>query len=60
MIWMGGVVAVFLLLALVGAIYEPIAEAADAKAYPPPGKMVDVWVPAAPQLHGLWQPDGGD
>jgi pimeloyl-ACP methyl ester carboxylesterase len=42
MIWMGGVVAVFLLLALVGAIYEPIAEAADAKAYPPPGKMVDV------------------
>jgi pimeloyl-ACP methyl ester carboxylesterase len=26
----------------VGYIYEPIAEAADAKAYPPPGQMVDV------------------
>ncbi len=25
-----------------GAIYEPLAEAADAKAYPPPGQMVDV------------------
>jgi pimeloyl-ACP methyl ester carboxylesterase len=29
-------------LLLVGYIYEPIAEAADAKAYPPPGQMVDV------------------
>lgn len=29
-------------LFLVGAIYEPFAEAADAKAYPPPGQMVDV------------------
>jgi pimeloyl-ACP methyl ester carboxylesterase len=29
-------------LSLVGYIYEPIAEAADAKAYPPPGQMVDV------------------
>jgi len=29
-------------LALVGYMYEPIAEAADAKAYPPPGQMVDV------------------
>lgn len=29
-------------LLLVGYIYEPIAEAADAKAYPPPGQLVDV------------------
>jgi pimeloyl-ACP methyl ester carboxylesterase len=29
-------------LLLAGAIYEPFAEAADAKAYPPPGQMVDV------------------
>jgi pimeloyl-ACP methyl ester carboxylesterase len=29
-------------LAVVGAIYERVAEASDAKAYPPPGKMVDV------------------
>jgi pimeloyl-ACP methyl ester carboxylesterase len=27
---------------LVGYIYEPIAEAADEKAYPPPGELVDV------------------
>jgi len=27
---------------LVGYIYEPIAEAADVKAYPPPGQLVDV------------------
>jgi pimeloyl-ACP methyl ester carboxylesterase len=31
-----------LILLLVGAIYEPLAEAADAKAHPPPGKMVEV------------------
>ena len=42
MIWLGGVVAVLLVLLLVGWIYEPVAEAADAKAYPPPGQMVDV------------------
>jgi pimeloyl-ACP methyl ester carboxylesterase len=29
-------------LLLIGYIYEPIAEAADAKAYPPPGHLVDV------------------
>lgn len=29
-------------LMLVGYIYEPMAEAADAKAYPPPGQLVDV------------------
>jgi pimeloyl-ACP methyl ester carboxylesterase len=41
-IWLGGILAVLLVLILAGWIYEPIAEAADAKAYPPPGQMVDV------------------
>lgn len=40
--WLARVVLSIMVLALVGAIYEPIAEAADAKAYPPPGQMVDV------------------
>jgi pimeloyl-ACP methyl ester carboxylesterase len=40
--WLGGVLAVLLILILAGWIYEPLAEAADAKAYPPPGQMVDV------------------
>src|SRR5690349_10734568 len=39
---MGAGLAALLGLALVGYIYEPIAEAADAKAYPPPGELVDV------------------
>ena len=42
MIWLGGILAVLLLLILAGWIYEPLAEAADAKAYPPPGQLVDV------------------
>jgi pimeloyl-ACP methyl ester carboxylesterase len=42
MIWLGGILAVLLILILAGGIYEPLAEAADAKAYPPPGQMVDV------------------
>ena len=42
MIWLGGILVVLLILLLAGAIYEPLAEAADAKAYPPPGQMVDV------------------
>ena len=42
MIWLGGILAVVLILILAGWIYEPLAEAADAKAYPPPGQMVDV------------------
>jgi pimeloyl-ACP methyl ester carboxylesterase len=42
MIWLGGILAVLLILLLAGWIYEPLAEAADAKAYPPPGQMVDV------------------
>ena len=40
--WLGGGLAVLLGLALVGYIYEPFAEAADAKAYPLPGQLVDV------------------
>jgi len=40
--WLGISLASLLGLMLVGYIYEPIAEAADAKAYPPPGQMVDV------------------
>jgi pimeloyl-ACP methyl ester carboxylesterase len=42
LIWLGGILAVLLILILAGWIYEPLAEAADAQAYPPPGKMVDV------------------
>lgn len=40
--WLGGGLTVLLGLALVGYIYEPMAEAADAKTYPPPGELVDV------------------
>lgn len=42
LVWLGISLALLLGLALVGYIYEPIAEAADAKAYPPPGRLVDV------------------
>ena len=40
--WLGASLVSLVVLTLVGYIYEPIAEAADAKAYPPPGQMVDV------------------
>jgi len=40
--WLGTGLASILTLILAGTIYERIAEAADAKAYPPPGQMVDV------------------
>lgn len=40
--WLGASLTSLLGLLLVGYIYEPIAEAADAKAYPPPGQLVDV------------------
>jgi alpha-beta hydrolase superfamily lysophospholipase len=40
--WIGGVVALAVGLILTGTIYESVAEAADIKAYPPPGQMVDV------------------
>ena len=42
LVWLGRGLAVVLGLALVGYIYEPFAEAADAKAYPLPGQLVDV------------------
>jgi pimeloyl-ACP methyl ester carboxylesterase len=42
LIWLGRIVILIIGLALVGAIYEYQAEAVDAKAYPPPGKLVDV------------------
>jgi pimeloyl-ACP methyl ester carboxylesterase len=42
LIWLGRIVASIIVLALVGAVYEPIAETADTKAYPPPGQLVDV------------------
>src|SRR4051794_23263430 len=38
----GKILAVVLGLALLGAAYESVSEAADARAYPPPGQMVDV------------------
>ena len=40
--WLGGVLAGLLVLLLAGAIYESSSEAAGARAYPPPGQMVDV------------------
>lgn len=40
--WLGASPASLLGLLLVGYIYEFLAEAADAEAYPPPGHLVDV------------------
>jgi pimeloyl-ACP methyl ester carboxylesterase len=40
--WLGGMVAALLGLMLLGAGYESLAEAADVRANPPPGQMVDV------------------
>ncbi len=42
LVWLGRITASIIGLLLVGYIYEPVAEAADAKAYPPPGQLVDV------------------
>lgn len=42
LLWLGASLASLLGLMLVGYIFEPVAEAADAKAYPPPGQLVDV------------------
>ena len=42
LLWLGAGLAFLLGLMLVGYIYEPIAEAADARAYPPPGQLVDI------------------
>jgi pimeloyl-ACP methyl ester carboxylesterase len=42
LVWLGRTVAVLMGLMLLGAVYESVAEAADVRAYPPPGQMVDV------------------
>jgi pimeloyl-ACP methyl ester carboxylesterase len=42
LLWLGASLAVLLGLMVLGSMYESQAEAADAKAYPPPGKLVDV------------------
>jgi pimeloyl-ACP methyl ester carboxylesterase len=42
LLWLGRLVVAVLGLMLVGAIYESAAEAADVRAYPPLGQMVDV------------------
>jgi len=42
LIWLGRFVVLIVGLMLAGAIYESVAEAADARAYPPPGQLVDV------------------
>jgi pimeloyl-ACP methyl ester carboxylesterase len=41
-LWLGGTVVALLVLLIMGVVYERLSEAADARAYPPPGKMVDV------------------
>jgi pimeloyl-ACP methyl ester carboxylesterase len=40
--WLGRILLLIIGLSIVGYIYEPIVEAAEVKAYPPPGQMVDV------------------
>ena len=42
LLWLSASLAALLGLMLMGYIYESRAEAADAKAYPPPGQLVDV------------------
>jgi hypothetical protein len=42
LLWLGGFVVGVLGLMLIGAVYESLAEAADVRAYPPPGQLVDV------------------
>ena len=42
LVWLGGLTAFLVGLMLLGAGYEALAEAADGRAYPPPGQMVDV------------------
>src|SRR6266540_3954300 len=39
---LAGLVGLIVVLGLVGVIYESAAEAADVRAYPPPGQLVDV------------------
>jgi pimeloyl-ACP methyl ester carboxylesterase len=42
LIWLSASVAILLGLMLLGAVYESVAERADARAYPAPGELVDV------------------
>ncbi len=42
LLWLGGAMALLVVLVLLGAVYESAAEAADVRANPPPGQMVDV------------------
>jgi pimeloyl-ACP methyl ester carboxylesterase len=42
LIWLGRVVVLIIALALLGVVYETVAEGADAKTYPPPGQLVEV------------------
>jgi pimeloyl-ACP methyl ester carboxylesterase len=42
LVWLGRIVVFVGGLMLLGAIYESMAEASDARVYPPPGKLVDV------------------
>ncbi|HET9590651.1 MAG TPA: alpha/beta hydrolase [Anaerolineales bacterium] len=42
LIWLGWIAALIIGLMVLGVIYESGAKAADAKAYPPPGELVDV------------------
>jgi pimeloyl-ACP methyl ester carboxylesterase len=40
--WFGGALIVAAVMISVGAVYESVSESNDARAYPPPGKLVDV------------------
>lgn len=42
LLWLGRIALSLIGLMALGAIYESVAEAADARAYPPPGQLVDV------------------
>jgi pimeloyl-ACP methyl ester carboxylesterase len=42
LVWLGGFVVAVLGLMLVGSIWESVTEAADVRAYPPPGQLVDM------------------
>lgn len=42
LVWLGRAALAVVGLALAGTVYEALAERADAKAYPPPGQLVDV------------------
>jgi pimeloyl-ACP methyl ester carboxylesterase len=40
--WVGLGFVLIIVLVIAGAIYEPLAESHDRKAYPPPGRLVDI------------------